>query len=152
MLSCQRCYGEPPNYPNYTKHRAVTCSILNVEDYTFHFNIYLRLNVPQHVGASSVARMKAAKSLPIPQDTDSIFRILGDTSNSSYPIYRNGNPPDGIATLTTAVFKVPLSSGNLRTSSDNHKEPTMEVIMNNPRFADPLFVYGMESESISSRR
>eukprot|EP01138_Halocafeteria_seosinensis_P006188 gb/GECG01006329.1/.p1 GENE.gb/GECG01006329.1/~~gb/GECG01006329.1/.p1 ORF type:complete len:459 (+),score=52.63 gb/GECG01006329.1/:1-1377(+) len=117
-------------------------------DYTFHFNAYLRLDVPQHVGTSSVARMNAAKSLQAPTDMEGAFRILGDQSNSSYPIYRTGTPPDGAATLTTALFKVPLDSSSvngLRSSTEDSFGPTMEVVMNNPRFNSALFVDSMKA-------
>lgn len=85
-----------------------------------------RLKVAQYTDPSTVARQKRFDELPPPTGPASIFNILGDQQNKEYPIYRDGAPPDtGVVTLTTALFSSAFSS--------------LELVMNNPKTAQPLF-------------
>lgn len=99
--------------------------MLHVTSHYAHFNMYLRLKVPQYVDISSVARLAEYEKLPSPTDVTGIFNILGNQANASWPVYRTATPPDSALTLATALF-----------DSD---AATMGVVMNNPITSKPLF-------------
>jgi len=76
--------------------------------YLFHANSYLRLNVeemPDKI-TSSEHRMKRAAEIGRADGWDNILKILGDTKDISYPIYRTASPPDTGFTLMTVAFKL----------------------------------------------
>lgn len=78
---------------------------LQMHEYDYHFNMYLRQNVSQAIDPSSEHRLERVRQLPPPKDAIDIRSILGDTEDKEYPIFRTGSPPDtGVATLATAVF------------------------------------------------
>ena len=106
-------------------------SVLRVTSHYAHFNMYLRLNVPQYTDISSVARLAEYEKLPVPTDTAGIFNILGNQANSTWPVYRTATPPDSAMTLATALF-----------SSEARQ---MGVVMNNPITSKPLFHLAMRS-------
>lgn len=80
-------------------------SIKQVQSYYGHFNQYDHLRVPEHYDPSSVHRAARYNQLvPVTSEQD-IYRILGDTEDKQYPIYREGNPPDeGVKTVATAIY------------------------------------------------
>lgn len=104
---------------------------MQVTSYYAHFNMYLRLTVPQFTDISSVARLRRYKQLPPPLTVPAALNILGDTKNSSYPIYRNGAPPDGVMTLITAVF--------------DSADASLAVYLNNPKTCTPLSTFAIPS-------
>jgi predicted choloylglycine hydrolase len=74
----------------------------------YHANHYRELDgVAQIIEASSRARVERAdtilKKIPVREAAD-ILTLLGDESDPVYPIYRTATPPDGLATLCTALF------------------------------------------------
>lgn len=96
---------------------------------SFHFNEYLRLDVPQQPDPSSEHRMTRALQLPTPTSVSTAWRILGDTLDPVYPIYRNGTAPDQYATLATATFVI---------SADPARDSQLLIQLNNPISATPL--------------
>ena len=75
----------------------------------------LRLNVTQRDEPSSAHRLRTARALcegggdgagggPPPASVDGLRRVLGDTSDAQWPLYRDGTPPDDSATAATALF------------------------------------------------
>lgn len=90
--------------------------IISNESY-FHANAYLRLNVPQSPGNSSQHRQDRAKELKAPRTREDILRILGDTKDPEFPIWRSGS--DNVYTLCTAFFDL--------------QAETVEVIFDNPK-------------------
>ncbi len=74
----------------------------------YRANHYLDLDtIQQTVGASSRARVQRAGSLleaQKPEGVSGLLRILGDRKDPDYPIFRNGRPPDDIATLAISIF------------------------------------------------
>ena len=105
----------PPDFTDVALEEERTAT------FSFHMNSYLRLNVSQRDEPSSAHRLRAAQYLcavrsagdasegpprapPPPSSVDGLRRVLGDTSDSRYPLYRNASPPDDSATAATAVF------------------------------------------------
>lgn len=85
-----------------------THRVTEVEGSYFHANHYQELKgVPQRVGPSSLARVARAKGIAEVQtirDAAGILEVLGDEHDPDYPLFRSGSPPDGGATLCTALF------------------------------------------------
>ncbi|XP_065180844.1 beta-alanyl-dopamine/carcinine hydrolase-like [Sycon ciliatum] len=69
-----------------------------------HFNMFIHTPAPQYMDVSSMRRTAALYSLDGPTDVNSTLRILGDTADKEYPIYRRGHPPDEVYTIATAVY------------------------------------------------
>eukprot|EP00117_Sycon_ciliatum_P015507 scpid84639/ scgid15319/ len=59
---------------------------------------------PQYVHMSSVHRTRALATLEGPTDSSSALNILSDTSDTEYPMYRNGASPDVLSTIATVVY------------------------------------------------
>ncbi|KAJ9451950.1 hypothetical protein DIPPA_01450 [Diplonema papillatum] len=89
----------------------------------FHANSYKILDAPQFSDPGSIARMNRAAQLPAPTDLPSALRVLGDTYNTSYPVYHSGAPGDisGLVTLNSVVFDM---SGTWRIFAGN---PTQQA-------------------------
>jgi hypothetical protein len=87
-----------------------------VRGYHLHTNHYLNLSgVEQEIGPSSKARLARAKAscrAQPPTHATHVLSLLGDEADRDYPIYRSAVPPDGSATLCTALFD--LDSRQLR--------------------------------------
>ena len=62
---------------------------------------YLHSNTVEVSDPSSVHRLARVKQLPQPTNSSDILRLLGDTKDTDYPIYRTATPPDTLATLLT---------------------------------------------------
>ncbi|KAJ3446505.1 peptidase c45 [Anaeramoeba flamelloides] len=94
-------------------------------EHYFHFNMFRRMDVAQFDDTSSIERLKRADAMTPPTSMKQIAQILGDHTNTDWPIYRNANPPDvGMETLTTALMdlnneKCSMYSGNPYTDFDN---------------------------------
>ena len=69
----------------------------------FVFISYRRLKVKERSAdiISSLHRARTIQSLFPPKTTEDILRILGDTSDSLYPIYRHPTPADPAVTAAT---------------------------------------------------
>ena len=97
----------------------------------YHFNMYDHSpDVIERPGTrvSSVRRKEAAMKLPAPIGKDGVLNVLGDNSDSSYPIFRRPSPTDPGMTVATGVFD--LNAG------------TWEVFLDNPKYTKswiPLF-------------
>lgn len=96
-----------------------------------HFNMYRRLTVPQYVDTSSVARLAEYEKLGPAHDVMGMKAVLGNTANTSWPIYRNGAPPDHDMTLVTAVF-------DTQHGGSVDQQPGLSFLMNNPLSCSPL--------------
>jgi len=72
----------------------------------FHANKYLRLNTSQdpHLSPSSAHRESRAKQLMPATDRGDVLRILGDTEDVHWPIFRTMGHGDYAVTLATAFF------------------------------------------------
>jgi len=89
----------------------------------YHTNMYQLLSTPQFTDASSTHRNAVLATYPIPRTTSDVRRMLGDTSDKEYPVYRTGNAPDtDVVTMVTAVFdfvnRVALLYGGNPATSD----------------------------------
>ncbi len=62
---------------------------------------YLHSDVDQVNDSSSLHRLERVKELPPPSDAMDILKILGDTGDRDYPIYRRAIFPDEGKTLAT---------------------------------------------------
>jgi hypothetical protein len=86
-----------------------------------HFNMYKHLSpLPAQSDPSSIARQSAADRLPPPRNAADIARVLGDTSDPVYPIYK----PD---TLVTSI--VDAQTGNITlwaATNPNSSEPVYQ--------------------------
>jgi hypothetical protein len=70
-----------------------------------HANMYKLLHADQDFDPSSEARLAALSRYLQPLTTDEIARMLGDTTNESFPVYNaNGTAKDPVQTLTTVTF------------------------------------------------
>ena len=98
----------------------------------YRANHYLDIKpLLQTVGASSETRMIRAADLiqaETAPDKSSVSRILSDQKGSNYPIFRNGQSPDDLATLATCLFD--LRAGKLAIywgHPINDKEKKIEI-------------------------
>lgn len=73
--------------------------------YYYHTNMYRLLATPCLLDPSSVHRMATLAKYQPPNITSHVRAMLGDTSDSQYPIYRNATSPDDpFMTYTTVVY------------------------------------------------
>jgi len=103
---------------------------VTANNYTEHFNMYLRMDVDQYTDESSVQRLARAKQLGAPTTEQDCLTILGDTANSQYPIFRDGKAPDNAATVATASF--------------NLVNKTVSVYQGNPKSTDPVMTFVLD--------
>jgi hypothetical protein len=93
--------------------------------------MYLRAPVPQNVDDSSVHRLARALQLPVSVNAASACQLLGDTTDTDYPIYRDGAGPDGgVATLATAVFDLVRRQVQMYDANPAHSTPVYTVALN----------------------
>lgn len=82
--------------------------VVEIRDTDYRANHYLDLqSIQQTVGASSRTRVERANVMLAENSTSGItglLAILSDRKDPDFPIFRNGLPPDDIATLATCVF------------------------------------------------
>lgn len=81
----------------------------DTQDYGYHYNMYLRLNVSQKTDESSIHRLNRTKELIAENGLNTmedICNILGDTQDTEYPLYRTSVAPDTSSTLSTALFDI----------------------------------------------
>jgi hypothetical protein len=98
--------------------------------YFYHTNEYKILATPCFDDPSSDHRDRVLASYPAPNATADIRKMLGDTSDHQYPIYRNGAAPDtGTVTLTTVVYDLSTF--------------TAHIFDSNPRDNTPLAVWNL---------
>ena len=68
---------------------------------------------------SSIRRKAAADKLPLPTGKAMVLNILGDNSDSAYPIFRRPSATDPGMTVATGVFD--LNAGTWEIYLDNPK-------------------------------
>ena len=88
----------------------------------YHFNMYDHSgDVEERPGTrtSSVRRKAAAEKQPVPRGQEGALNILGDDSDSEYPIFRRPRPTDPGMTVATGVFD--LDAGTWDIFLDNPK-------------------------------
>lgn len=74
-------------------------------EWLWHVNKYTRLkNVSAFESTSSDHRAAVFASLGAPRNADEVAKLLGDTSDPQWPIYRTATPPDSGLTMATAIF------------------------------------------------
>ncbi|KAJ5069253.1 peptidase c45 [Anaeramoeba ignava] len=116
--------------PNYTLMNVLEVTQNN---YSEHFNMFLRLNVSQYTDESSVHRLKRAEEIGSPLNNPNLAQgivdILGDTQDTQWPIYRDAIPPDSAKTITTSIF--------------DWDQKTLSIYDNNPKinFDNPYKVF-----------
>lgn len=107
------------------------------DSHFIHVNAYQFLQVdeidPVHLG-SSANRYKRICEMPTPKNVQDVCRILGDTANEKYPIFRSPRPTDRSQTLATAVFNI--LENKLDIYLENPKESKV------PSFYLPLDIVG----------
>ncbi|ELU14098.1 hypothetical protein CAPTEDRAFT_220846 [Capitella teleta] len=95
------------NAPDSTKKRSFI-NVHEVKDSSsyFHVNLYRNLEVdqrPNHI-TSSKHRTKRIKEFLPPQTIRDVLKILGDTADGEYPLYRTPLPTDNSSTVATALY------------------------------------------------
>ncbi|CAK0889947.1 unnamed protein product [Prorocentrum cordatum] len=93
----------------------------------FHANAYLHMNVTEdpHLSPSSAHREARARQLLPAVGRDGVLRVLGDTQDKHWPIYRTLGNGDYSVTLATALFDYDRLRVDIWAGS-------------NPRLAQPL--------------
>ncbi|KAL0280400.1 UNVERIFIED_CONTAM: hypothetical protein PYX00_001699 [Menopon gallinae] len=101
-------------------------------DFLYHCNRYLRLDVEENqlrLMESSVHRHKSMDSLPVPKCEKGILCILGDESDTSFPLFRSGKT-EFVATIATGIF--------------NFTDMTWSIYTRNPKETEPIMVLPMD--------
>jgi hypothetical protein len=94
----------------------------------YHTNMYRVLSSPCESDPSSIHRMAVLAKYSAPNSTDDIQRMLGDTSDPLYPIYRDGTGPDSpYVTLTTVVYDFVANVANIFDGNPRTVQPFMQV-------------------------
>jgi hypothetical protein len=92
-----------------------------------HFNLYQRISVREHQDPSSVHRKNRYDQFPAVQTQKDVLKILGDTQDNDYPIYRNAKSPDtGVITSATVYFDLKIG--------------TMTIYIENPKESEPVLI------------
>ena len=83
----------------------------------FHANLYESSKLKgidggdkAHDAASSLHRMARMAQLPPATSTDALLSVVSDTHDPTYPIHRNGTPPDLYMTLNSVLFDAAKAS------------------------------------------
>ena len=83
-------------------------SIIEIDGVDYRANHYTDLDdIAQVIGTSSQVRVDRAQRLLNrlnPSSNTDLLKILSDRDDLEYPIFRNGKPPDDIATLCTSLY------------------------------------------------
>jgi len=96
--------------------------------YYYHTNTYLTLSTPCSPDASSIHRLVTLNTYKIPNSTSDIQTMLGDTSDSDYPIYRSGNSKDDpYRTLTTVVYDLVQSIAYVHKQNPRDNQPFLVI-------------------------
>ena len=96
----------------------------------YHFNMYDHSgDVEDRPGTrtSSVRRKAAAEKLPAPQGVKGVLDILGDDSDSEYPIFRRPSLTDPGMTVATGEFD--LDAGTWEIFLDNPKHSKSFILL-----------------------
>ncbi|CAH1968401.1 unnamed protein product [Acanthoscelides obtectus] len=97
-------------------------------EYFAHCNKYLRTKLDEadpEMSKSSVCRMEAFDKHGSPKTKKDVIEMLGDTSNSKYPVFRD-DPNDLVMTIAVGIFDC--------------VEKTWSLYSDNPKKNDPLVV------------
>ena len=92
-------------------------NVTATQEWLFHANQYIHLNISQYPSTSSVARENTARELGEPKDLNDMLNFLGDQSNKSYPIYKDGQGND----YTLHTMGIDLMKGSIDVYADNPK-------------------------------
>jgi hypothetical protein len=84
----------------------------------YHANNYEVLQGNATIDVDSSARINRLNEFPIPTTSLEVRDMLGDTFNTSWPVWQHGCS-DGLYTLATAIFD--LRSGFIELYADNPK-------------------------------
>lgn len=99
--------------------------------YDYHFNMYLHSpQVSQYEDPSSEHRLARIKELPQAKNMTDILSYLGDTKDPQYPIYRTATPPDGAATVATALFDLKSAKFYVFRGNPSSTPPVLTVPLN----------------------
>ncbi|KAH3761598.1 Peptidase C [Pelomyxa schiedti] len=105
--------------------------MVEVKDNTYleRVNQYVRMSVNQKPGNSTLHRAATLDAYGSPLNVDSLLGLLGDTSDPDYPIFRNGNAPDTLFTISTVTF--------------DFKSRAISVYHANPALNEPLQIMSL---------
>ncbi|KAF5841149.1 hypothetical protein DUNSADRAFT_14152 [Dunaliella salina] len=123
-------------------------SIVEIQpaSWLFHANAYQRLPVPEQPGQSSPHREKVAAQYgdsPLKDGPKEALWILGDTSDATWPIYRDGTSPvDSGFTECTILIMAPPSHGGQRHDSKGRRI-TATVFDGNPRLGNSVVSFDL---------
>ncbi|KAH3760366.1 peptidase C45, acyl-coenzyme A/6-aminopenicillanic acid acyl-transferase [Pelomyxa schiedti] len=101
---------------------------VEVGGYYEHTNHYLRLDVPQSPGNSTIHRYQRMLEIGEPMSYDQVLAILGDTQDSQWPIYRTATPPDTSITLATFIYNVIKGTVTIYHGSNPSSSEAIQVL------------------------
>ena len=94
-----------------------------------HVNFFQVLQSPSYTDVSSLHRLATLAKYHAPNSTHDIRRMLGDTSDPQYPVYRNVTADDDCQTLTTAVWDLRIG--------------TVDIYNDNPATSHAVFAWAL---------
>ncbi len=121
--------GRPHEMFNVETHGVVAphAHVLKVDkEPYFHANMYRRFSVAERQDLSSIHRLRRFQALAPPSSMADVRAILGDTSDSAFPIWRTDSPPDHLSTLCTMF--VDLATGDFSITIRNPSSPTARPV------------------------
>lgn len=94
--------------------RQFPSNLSSIPTYFYHTNNFQVLSGRDSLpDTSSLHRMATLARYAVPNTTLDVRKMLGDTTDTDYPIYRNPGPPDYTVTITTMVLDVTLRQVSL---------------------------------------
>ena len=96
-----------------------------------HVNMYQCLPIGETHPSSSHRhkRLEELGRLHAPRTPADVRRMLGDTADKEYPIYRNASAPDDSATLGTAIFDLKKRTAQIFTVNPGPEDATPSLVL-----------------------
>ncbi|XP_077990442.1 beta-alanyl-dopamine/carcinine hydrolase-like isoform X2 [Glandiceps talaboti] len=119
--------GKDPELYSVEFANSENGSLVDVQKYegfNSYFNVLTKLDIKHNEASteSSVHRAARVNELPTPKNSTEMLKIMSDTANKDFPIYRNGRKPDCVVTAAIAAFDL--------------KRETLSVFKGNPKNQD----------------
>jgi len=93
----------------------------------YHANNFQVLRGNATIDPSSTARIDRLNQFPVPNTYAEVRNMLGDTKNSSYPVWQHGRAA-GFYTMATALFR--FDEGKVLIYANNPKTSNVSIIFN----------------------
>lgn len=131
-----RAYGTSNNVGSAASHDVVNIetspdaiAVSSPSPLAFHMNEYLHAKTAQHKDPSSEHRLHRAEELAQNggmADVQGALKVLSDTNDEQYPLYRTTTPPDDCSTLATAAFDLHRCTLRVYTAPAATSAPVLE--------------------------